>query len=242
MQTWKNTVVPDKWKSSPASIRQYMPDWEYVLMTDEMNDQFVKTYFPDFYHYYVNFPYPIQRADAIRYMWLYKHGGIYMDMDFELIRPLDDLFTSGSDAFFVKSGNLGSWYTNAFMASTPGNKIWLECLEAMKADLPWWCVGKHLQVHNSTGPLMLTSVINKTTQVYSVLPRKYIMPCSVCKLPCTKPSAYIKVLPGSSWAGLDTQIYLFFMCNWKPVLVLFALILVLIILYFIIKLIRYIAG
>ena len=93
MQTWKNTDIPDKWKSSPASIRQYMPDWEYVLMTDDMNDQFVRTYFPDFYSHYVNFPYPIQRADAIRYMWLYKHGGIYMDMDFELIKPLDDLFS-----------------------------------------------------------------------------------------------------------------------------------------------------
>ena len=37
MQTWKNKDLPEKWKKSPLSITKYMPDWEYVLMTDEDN-------------------------------------------------------------------------------------------------------------------------------------------------------------------------------------------------------------
>jgi mannosyltransferase OCH1-like enzyme len=36
-------------------------------MTDELNRKFIIDYFPSFLPYYDAFPYPIQRADAIRY-------------------------------------------------------------------------------------------------------------------------------------------------------------------------------
>src|SRR4029077_5740316 len=92
MQTWKCKDIPDKWKKSQPSIRKYMPDWEYTLMTDEDNLAFVKHHFPEYLDIYLSFPYPIQRADCIRYMYLYIHGGIYMDLDYEVLEPLDHLF------------------------------------------------------------------------------------------------------------------------------------------------------
>src|SRR5438128_2739326 len=92
MQTWKTEEAPDKWSSSPASIDHYMPTWDYVLMTDELNLKFVKMHFPEYLDVYTSFPYNIQRADAIRYMWLYVNGGVYLDLDYELTEPLDSLF------------------------------------------------------------------------------------------------------------------------------------------------------
>lgn len=233
MQTWKTSQVPDRWKSSPEAIHRLMPDWEYVLMTDEMNLQFVRSYFPDFLPYYEKFPHNIQRADAIRYMWLYRHGGIYMDLDIELVKPLDDLFTANNESYFVRSGNLGGWFTNSIMASKPRAQIWLECLNAMKKPLPWWAIGKHLVVHRSTGPLMLTHVVNKTKQIYGILPAAFLTPCNICNLPCSAPNAYVRTLEGSSWVSYDSIVYNFFLCHWKTVFTVIAVVILILILWII---------
>ncbi len=230
MQTWKNHDIPKKWRISPKSIKEMMPDWDYVLMTDEDNRNFVRKHFPDFLPYYDRFPYNIQRADAIRYMFLYIHGGIYMDLDFKVQHPLDELFTYDSDAYLVASGNIGSYITNSFMASKPGCKLWLEMIEAMKKPLPRYYLGKHVIVMNSTGPIMLTHVVKKSKVVYSMLPGKLIMPCSICNLKCDASKAYLKPLEGSSWVSYDTKFYNFFMCRWKQVLIFLGFLLILILL------------
>lgn len=224
MQTWKDHDIPDKWKGSPQSIKEMMPDWEYVLMTDEDNREFVKKYFPDFLKYYDRFPHNIQRADAIRYMWLYINGGVYMDLDFEVLYPLDDLFYNDVEAYLVSSSNVGSYITNSFMASKPGCKLWLEAIEAMKQPDRWYYQGKHITVMNTTGPIMLTHVVKKSRTVYGMLPGKLLLPCSVCNIFCRADNAYLKQLEGSSWITYDTKVYNFFMCNWKPLLVAIGLI------------------
>ena len=161
MQTWKDHNIPKKWKTSPKSIRKYMPDWKYVLMTDKDNRNFVKKHFPDFLKYYDAFPYPIQRCDSIRYMFLYKFGGLYMDLDFEVLHPLDSLFTSGAEAYLVSSSNVGSYLTNSFMASKPGCKLWLDAIEEMKKPVPYYYIGRHLTVMHQTGSFLLSRIARK---------------------------------------------------------------------------------
>ena len=230
LQTWKDTTIPDKWKVSPKSIKKYMPDWEYVLMTDKDNRKFIKKHFRDFLPYYDNFPYNIQRADAIRYAWLYINGGIYMDLDFEVLHPLDEMFTSGAEVYLVSSGNIGSYITNSFMASKPGCKLWLEMIEAMKKPLSWYFLGKHMTVMNSSGPIMLTHVVKKSKVIYSMLPGKLMMPCSACKINCNTKDAYLKPLEGSSWISYDTKVYNFFMCKWRKILIAIGLVLLIVVL------------
>lgn len=170
MQTWKDANIPTKWSASPASIKKYLPTWKYVLMTDDDNLHFVKTHFPDFLIYYENFPYPIQRADAIRYMWLYINGGIYINLDFEIIRNLDTLIYE----YYHKQPHMGgiclidykirnkSAVTNSFMISTPKNPFWLMVIEEMTKPIKWY--NKLLRctiVYETTGPSMLTRVVHK---------------------------------------------------------------------------------
>jgi mannosyltransferase OCH1-like enzyme len=230
MQTWKDREVPEKWKGSPKSIKEMMPDWKYILMTDEDNRNFVKKYFPDFLKYYDRFPHNIQRADAIRYMWLYINGGIYMDLDFEVKHPLDELLTGDAEVYLVSSSNVGSYITNSFMASKPRCKLWLEVIEAMKKKLPIYYLGKHIEVMNTTGPMMLTHVVKNSRTVYSMLPGTLILPCSVCNIWCNSEGAYMKQLEGSSWISYDTKLYIFFMCKWKQVVIFVIFILILILL------------
>lgn len=231
MQTWKNDNVPLNWKPSPESIKRLMPDWEYVLMTDDDNREFIKQHFPDFLPYYDKFEYPIQRADAIRYCFLAVHGGVYMDLDIELQKPLDDLFTSDSEVYLVASGNMSSHITNSFMASKPGAQLWYEVIEEMKKPLPWWAIGKHWKVMNSTGPLMLNRVVKRGKWVYAALPTSSIMPCSVCDEVCDRPDAYVRPLPGQSWCSIDSLIYNFFLCRWRFILLVVVVLIILLIVY-----------
>ena len=211
---------------SKVSVKLLMPNWDYVLMTDKTAEDMVKEHFPAFYKTYINLEYNIMRADALRYMFLYLYGGVYMDLDIELMKPLDNLLGENADLYLVKSGNVGSVYTNSFMASKPRCDLWLDCLDEIKRPYEYWVIGKHLKVMYRTGPLMLTRVVNKNKYQYHIktIPKELIMPCNSCDpKPCTKPGAYTKALEGSSWCGWDSFFYTGCICNWKLILFLFVL-------------------
>ncbi|KAI9549595.1 MIPC synthase [Daphnia sinensis] len=160
-QTWKTRDIPEQWQVGYDSVRTLNPGWRHVLMTDEDNRAFVQKHFPGFLNIYDAFPYPIQRADAIRYMLLYVHGGIYLDLDYEALRPFDDLVLD-RPVGLVKSGNIGSFATNSLMvAARRHHPFWLECIAEMRRPPPLWAVSKHLVVMATTGPLMVHRVAKR---------------------------------------------------------------------------------
>lgn len=234
MQTWKTHEVPEHWKSSPESIKKKMPDWEYVLMSDEDNLNFVKEHFPDFVDTYENLEYNIMRADAIRYMWLYVHGGIYMDLDIMLRKDMSPLFTEDTgDIFLIRSGNIKGYYTNSFMASKPGNPFWLTCIDEMKQKYRFWMIGKHFKVMGKTGPMMVSRAVKKTKSNLNIkdLPSKLIMSCSICDAkPCQLKDSYCINLEGSSWIAWDTKMYNYCMCNWQRIVIIILIIAIVLIL------------
>jgi mannosyltransferase OCH1-like enzyme len=217
MQTWKTKDIPLKWKESPESITKFMPDWKHVLMTDEDNLNFVKNYFPDFLSYYVNYPYNIQRADAIRYMWLYVNGGIYMDLDISLKKNLEDLFENkDNNLYLVKSNNIQSSVTNSLMISNARNPFWLKVIEKMKENSNLWYFGKHFTVMCTTGPIMLQNVIKSyQNRDYVILDGKKLNGCNVCNIDNykEKDTDFVRSLKGSSWVSTDTRVYNFVLCN-----------------------------
>ena len=236
MQTWKTHELPDHWKPSPLSIKKYMPNWRYLLLDDNEIRSIVEKNFPDFLPYFDKFPWGVQRADAIRPIFLYLYGGLYLDLDFELQAPLDQLFTEDAGLYLVKSGNLGSWVTNSLMASKQGHPFWLYYIEQMKMAPPWWAVSKHFQIMTSTGPMKLTWCLQQYKANYFPLPRALVMPCSVCNISrCQIYNALLKPLPGQSWNSLDSQILNFLLCHWKQLLFflfLFLVVIFIIYLYF----------
>lgn len=158
-----------------------------------------------------------------------------MDLDYEIIDDrFETLFTKDSDLYFAPSANLNTYYTNSIMAGRPGNTFWLEVLEEMTKSVVWYkSIGKHFAVMNSTGPIMLSRLIYKIQQPFTVIPSTKVTPCSVCNLNCNLTDSYIRPLPGSSWVAFDTKIYEFCMCHFNTYVLLFILIfiLLLIILY-----------
>lgn len=162
-QTWKDDRLPDAFKRYSWSWRNMLPDWEYRLWTDEMNREFVRSYYPEFLKRYDAYPKNIQRADAIRYLLLQTYGGLYVDLDFECLKPefvslLEDAdFVAGKEPY-VHSKRFGREYIicNALMASVP-NHPFVKCVIKRMMNHPsGWNVRQGGDILDSTGSFLLS--------------------------------------------------------------------------------------
>jgi mannosyltransferase OCH1-like enzyme len=160
-QTWKDNNIPDKWKAYQQKVKQLHPDWEYKLWTDADNDAFVKQYFPDFYDTYNGFSKNIMRADVIRYLIMYQQGGMYLDLDYEMLRTFDFnnevlvLPQNRSISYGDKENTLG----NCFFASVPQHPFWKAVIDDLKNNPP--VISNYDEVIDATGPMLLTKIYNK---------------------------------------------------------------------------------
>lgn len=90
-QIWIGTEVPpQKYVKYMKDIQVKHPDYEYILW----NNDSINEYFKDdtIYHNLINTNVPIAGiVDYIRMKLLYNFGGWYIDVDSELINPLDSI-------------------------------------------------------------------------------------------------------------------------------------------------------
>lgn len=116
--------MPQLAKDCIASWHKYMPDWEYKLWNEDnfdinYNDYTQEAYAAGMYAFV---------SDVARLYALKEIGGIYLDVDFEVIKPFDELLLHKAFAGFE-----GSKHTPVMMgvcASEP-NGLWVnEMLEA----------------------------------------------------------------------------------------------------------------
>jgi len=160
-QTWKDVAVPGKFRSFSDSWKTLHPGWEYRLWTDTMNRTFMETHFPGPLSLYDAYPHPIQRVDMVRYFILRHMGGLFVDLDFECLRPVEPLlegcgFVAGQEppehAFLHGKDRIIS---NAFMACESGHPFAIELCDALEVAARNTSRG-FKEVLESTGPFMMT--------------------------------------------------------------------------------------
>ncbi len=200
MQTWKTNVIPDHWKSGFLSVQKMNPTWQHVLMTDQDNRNFIESYFPEYLVSFDLFPYGIQRADFVRYAWLYLHGGVYLDLDYEVEIPFEYIIEScGSDfdiaiPSLVKVKNV----SNSFIISRPRCSFWIRLMDdIVTGNLPWFVgIEKHLYILNSTGPKKLTTLMERYSHEFkfAFIPSHIIDPLGL-------KGTLVKNLEGMSWVS-----------------------------------------
>lgn len=155
MQTWKTHELPDLFAKWSSTWNVFHPTWDYILMDDHDNRAYIEKYFPWFLSIYDSFPQEIYRADAIRYFYLYNEGGVYADLDFECLKPLDPLIAKGGVILGkMTDAPIDGKYPNAFMASCPKADFWPVVI---------YCIMQNL--HNKrpehvTGPSILWMAVN----------------------------------------------------------------------------------
>lgn len=217
-QTWKTREVPAQWASSVEKYRALQDEgWEHKLWTDEDNRQLIQEHYSWFLAQFDAYPYPIQRADAIRYFILHKYGGVYSDLD---IQPKPN-FTAFYKLYqhaelalpCTKAGNAfgGQNFSNCFMMSAPGCAFWPLVWERLKepyARTAWWkpLLGRahYFQVLFTTGPGLICDAAAEYKGDIVALPAQLIQPgVESDRAPVSKPESVVELLKGESWQQSD---------------------------------------
>jgi len=177
-QTWKNNDIPLQYKLCNQKLKTLNSNWNYKLWTDIDNELFVKQEYPYFLDTYLNFPYHIQRVDAIRYLILYQYGGIYIDLDYIPNKNFDG-FLNNDNVFLplepdtnCKSHNKDIILTNSFMYS-PKQHIFFQKMIDDMMNYKTNYTDKNNIILDTTGPFALTRVYLKYSLNVSILDSYY---------------------------------------------------------------------
>lgn len=166
-QTWKTEDVPEQYDWLIDTWKTNHPDWEYMLWTDEDNRKLIETHYPWFLSVFDAYPHGIQRADAVRPFILHRFGGLYVDLDFESLHPIDDALRGCQLVLGYehpsqcrKSYGKERVVCNALMASVPGHPLWERLWKAMQRrfEAALGFPGER-DVLRTTGPWILNYVV-----------------------------------------------------------------------------------
>lgn len=207
-QTWKSSVLPPKWRDVWRECREGMPDYEYMLWTDELSRQFIATEYPSFLAMYDGYEYPIQRADAIRYFVLHKYGGVYMDLDIGCRRRLDTLLQADWDVLLPRTKPVG--VSNDLIFSSRRSPFMDMAIHGLAA-FDHRYLTNYPTVMFSTGPMFLSAQYGLYTSAHPLTPAKpraevRILPKSLYgknAKPGEAPHAFFSHFYGSSWHADD---------------------------------------
>ncbi|KAF7907410.1 uncharacterized protein EAF01_004996 [Botrytis porri] len=197
-QTYINESIPERWKAGQQSCIELHDDYEYKLWTDEASRAFIATEYPWFLDTFDSYPFPIQRADSIRYFVLAHYGGIYIDLDDGCKRRLDPLLSY--PAWLRRTVPTG--ISNDAMGSVPQHPFFLRVIESLQAYNRNWGM-PYITVMYSTGPLFLSvlwieymrTVTNEAGRVRNLMPDEYNKHAW----------SFFNIVKGNSWHGKDAQ-------------------------------------
>ena len=138
--------IPEKYTNWMSSWRKYCPDYEIIEWNERNYDVSKSTFMLE--------SYKAQKwgfvTDYVRLDVIYNHGGIYLDTDVELIKPLDELLFQ--DAFSgVEANNLVA--SGLGFGAIKGHKMIYELLN--------YYTDKHFDSYNTSAVPVATKNIYK---------------------------------------------------------------------------------
>jgi mannosyltransferase OCH1-like enzyme len=172
----------------------------------------------------------IMKVDFGRYIVLYRHGGISIDMDMKPLRPLRETPGLASEELIVSRLPNPVGYTgyvnNAMFAVTPKCPILKEildsCVRSTNTEEDFWTFETYL--NNETGPEFINKNLERHKDKIKVLDSTYFEPCYSMDSLCT-PSEKTIVDHRHSLSWIDSKYHfifqiLFLLYRLLPILIL----------------------
>ena len=107
-QTWKTKQLPETCAQIQENIQRLNPSYELVIYDDHDMDNFIRSNFDEYvFRCYSALNVGAAKADLWRYCILYKNGGVYLDIDSEILQPLDELIREEDQCIITREGNPG---------------------------------------------------------------------------------------------------------------------------------------
>jgi hypothetical protein len=171
--------LPDEFKELQSGWRRLHPSWELKLWTDaNLPANLVR---PEVYELLRQ---PGERADILRLELLSRFGGVYVDVDFEALKPIDELL-DGVPAFFgaLDSGRI----SNAIIGSVPGHPYFARALDELRPRMTYGPVDRE-----RTGPLLLDRLLKD-------FPDVKVFPYDLFYATSPEAAVYAYHLPARTW-------------------------------------------
>lgn len=172
IQGYDNISLENKKKI--INTKKIHPNWQYILWDENsiiklLNEQENVKYKDKFNE----FIYMHQRIDFAKIMILNRYGGIYIDMDCDVIKNLDDLFEKNNSYDFIiskisdKIDSVSNYltchkfrecYNNGIIISKPNVEICKYLMDNFISQCNW---NKVLCIQNTTGPPIFNTLVDK---------------------------------------------------------------------------------
>ena len=190
-QIWSgiDEPLPDIFKMLGDTWKHDYPEWEYRVWDNRMMNDFVQEHYPQYWTAYQQFPYNIQRWDAIRYLLLDKIGGMYVDFDYESLSSIEPLIEGKTCCFSEEPATHGGgfelqmehYFNNGMMLSVPNHPFMKKVVEAVfSPEENEYNIHRFDYVLRTTGPWMLMRLYAglseaEKAEVY-LLPKEQVTP------------------------------------------------------------------
>jgi mannosyltransferase OCH1-like enzyme len=135
------------------------PEYKYTLITQESEmDDFVNNFFPgEIADCYNKLNIIVAKVDFWRYLVLYKYGGVYLDMDSSIEKPLDELIKQDDESIITAEGN-PYFYVQWALIFNKEHPILKQVVELIVDNIKNNTYPN--DIHKMTGPTVYSKAIN----------------------------------------------------------------------------------
>lgn len=188
-QVWEGRTeyLGDVYKALGNTWKNFHPDWDYEFWDENRIDKFIYDYYPEMIDVFYGYPYDIQRWHTIRYLILYKLGGLYVDFDYECLESVNSFISDDDKCYFVMEpkqhvhlSNSNIFLNNTLMISPKEHSFLKAIIRNIQSKSILNIGDKYLDASNTTGVLMLTDLYEKYAEKKSIgiLPSEQFAPLS----------------------------------------------------------------
>jgi mannosyltransferase OCH1-like enzyme len=202
-QIWLQGVdqIPVKFVPNMTKNKELNSGFKYVLWDEFKILELIRTLDKKYLNTYSKLLYLHQKVDFARYVILYVHGGIYMDMDAYCIKSFNDVLTDYQSYELIVSKTNTSFLENLLWvgsltminngviiakSQSPTLSLLIDYITNLESD-PKHILPKVWYINNTTGPKIFTRIVLESISLgnlIKILPYEYFEPCilSVCNI------------------------------------------------------------
>jgi|LauGreDrversion4_1035100.scaffolds.fasta_scaffold14530_4 mannosyltransferase OCH1-like enzyme len=164
-QSWYTTTLHPSVEKKINDMKNINPGYNHKIYTDAEIDSFINENFQgEIADCYNKLNIIVAKVDFWRYLILYKYGGIYLDMDSSINKPLDELIKDSDDAIITVEKNKDMFVQWALMFNKE-HPILKKTIELIVENIKFNKYPNN--IHKTTGPSVFSDAINIIHNAYN---------------------------------------------------------------------------
>ncbi|WP_313266975.1 glycosyltransferase family 32 protein [Epilithonimonas vandammei] len=169
-QTFKTKKLPFITKWHIWNMKRRNPDYSYQLFDDNEVRIFLEQEFPpEYLKAYDRLTIGAAKADFFRYAILYKKGGVYLDVDSGMTKPLKYLIKPDDSAILSRERH-PQFFVQWALISEEGHPFLKKTLEMIVDNIETHRFPH--DVHQTTGPAAFTIAVNQCLEENPNIPHR----------------------------------------------------------------------